>query len=79
MNRFVRETARIAIVFVVAIVLVPPIVAALAYQSGQAMFWPAYQALYTYFLPYTLAAVGAVTVLVELVRFVIYRIRRGQS
>jgi hypothetical protein len=74
-----RELVTAVAIFLIALVLIPLLVAAVARQSGQAMFWPAYQALYTYFLRYTLAAVAAVTILVELIRLVIYRLRRGQS
>ncbi len=79
MNRFVREATGIAIAFVVAIVLVPPIVAAVAYQSGQAMFWPALQSLYTYFLPYTIVAAIGVAVLFEITRAVIRHLRRSSA
>lgn len=66
----------IAIAFVIAIVLIPPIVAAVAYQSGQAMFWPAMQALYTYFLPYTALAALGIALLFEITRAVINRLRK---
>ena len=65
-----------AVTFVVAVAAIPPLAAAVGYQSGQAMFWPALTALYTYFLPYTLLAALGVTVVVEATRLVIGRLRR---
>ncbi|MBT8401355.1 MAG: hypothetical protein KJO98_12820 [Rhodothermia bacterium] len=73
-NRLVRELIVFVSVTAIAIVVLPVVAAALAYQSRQAMFWPAYQSLYTYFLPYTIVAsatVGfAVAVIRALVRWV---------
>ena len=70
-----KEAIVFAATVIVALVLVPPVVAALAYQSGQAMFWPALQSLYTYFFKYTLLAAIGVAVLVEITRLAIKRLR----
>ena len=69
-----REAVVAALTIGISIVAIPPVVAALAYQSGQAMFWPALQSLYTYFLNYTLLAGAGVATLVLVTRLVIRRL-----
>ncbi len=71
-----REATVAVVVFVMAMIVIPPVVAALAYQSGQAMFWPALESLYTYFLKYTFLAALGVTALASAVRLVLKRLRR---
>ena len=74
--RWRREVSAAALSFVIAMIVIPPVVAALAYQSGQAMFWPALESLYTYFLRYTLLAALGVSALAMATRLIINRIRR---
>ncbi len=75
-NRLAREVTVFLSVTAGAFVVLPVVAAALAYQSRQAMFWPAYESLYTYFLPYTVFVAVGVAVVVELVRLVVYYVRR---
>jgi hypothetical protein len=75
-RRIAREIVVMAGTFAAAVVVIPPVVAAVGYQSGQAMLWPALTSLYTYFLRYTLLAALAATVLVEATRLVVKRLRR---
>ncbi len=75
-NRLAREVTFFLSVTAGAFVVLPVVAAALAYQSRQAMFWPAYESLYTYFLPYTVFVAVGVAVVVELVRLVVYYVRR---
>jgi hypothetical protein len=70
-KKFTRELAVVLVTFAVTVAVIPPVVAAVGYQSGQAMFWPALAALYTYFLPYTLGACVVVTALTLAVRAVV--------
>lgn len=74
-GKIAREIVVTAGTFAAAVVLIPPVVAAVGYQSGQAMFWPALMSLYTYFFPYTLLAALAATVLVEATRLIVKRLR----
>ena len=73
-----REVVVAALAIVGAVIVIPPIVAALAYQSGQAMFWPALEALYTYFFRYTLLAGFGVALIVIVVRLIIRWLQRSE-
>lgn len=75
-SRLGREALIVLAIFVASVTVIPPIVAAIAYQSGQAMFWPALSSLYTYFLPYTLLAALGVTILTSATRLIVRRLKR---
>lgn len=64
-----------AATFIMAVAVIPLLVAVVGYQSGQAMFWPALGSLYTYFLPYTLVACLVATMLMEGVRLIVKRVK----
>ncbi len=72
-----REAAILVIVFAIVLALLPVLFAAIAYQSRQSMFWPAYEALYTYFLPYTILVSAAVAIIFESIRLLIRRFRKN--
>ncbi len=76
-NRLVREAIILLVVFAIVLAFLPLLLAAIAYQSRQAMFWPAYEALYTYFLPYTILVSAAVAIIFESIRLLIRHFRRN--
>ncbi len=78
-SRMVREIIFFVAVTAAALVVLPLVAAALAYQSRQAMFWPAYQSLYTYFLSYSILASVLVAGMSVVVRGLVRRIRRKRA
>lgn len=78
-RRWVREIVFFLSVAAVAMVVLPLLLAALAYQSRQAMFWPAYEALYTYFLRYTVLAAVVTAGFAVLIRFLVSAFRGRHS
>ena len=75
-RRIGREALAFLGVFGVCLVLLPVLLAALAFQSRQAMFFPAYKSLYTYFFEYTVAVCLGVAAVFVTVRLIILRLRR---
>lgn len=78
-SRLGREALIVLAIFVASVTVIPPIVAAIAYQSGQAMFWPAFKSLYTYFLPYTLGAGVVVTLLAAVIRAMVKKLTKSET
>ncbi len=72
-----REAVIFIIVFAIILALLPVLLAAIAYQSRQSMFWPAYEALYTYFLPYTILVSAAIASIFMVIRLAIRIVRRS--
>ena len=78
-SAFRKEALWFLAAFAASIALLPPLLAALAWQSGQAMFRPALQALYTYFVEYTVLLALGVAVVSHVVRLTVRRLRRGAA
>lgn len=78
-DRMVRELVFFLIVTTITLVVLPIVAAALAYQSRQAMFWPAYESLYTYFLPYTIVASAVVGLAATLIRALVRWVKNNRA
>ena len=75
-NRWLGNLRFFLAMTVLSLLVLPFVLAALAYYSRQAMFWPAYESLYTYFLPYTVAASASLGLLALVLRVIVRSIRK---